>query len=132
MSKELAPSYLVLRATTGINLATSDLKIAGSTSSYVRSSAHDFLDDVTNIVATSANLGSKTTTAGVLDAADVSMGSPAGPSVITQFTLYKDTGSAATSNIIYWWNEDASAAAIAITCNGEEITIAFNASGIFR
>lgn len=132
MSKELAPSYLELRATTGLNLATSNLKIAASTASYVRSSAHDFLDDVTNIVATSGNLGTKTTDDGVFDAADVSMGSPAGPSVITQFTLYRDTGSAATSDIIYWWNEDASGAAVSITCNGEEITIQFNASGIFR
>lgn len=132
MSKELAPSYLELRATTGLNLSTLNLKIAASTASYVRSSAHDFLDDVTNVVATSGNLASKTTTAGVLDAADISVGSPAGPSVITQFTLYRDTGTPSTSPIIFWWDEDASGAPISITCNGEAITVQFNASGIFR
>lgn len=132
MTKALAPSYLVLRATTGLNLSSSNLKIAGMSASYTYSTAHDFLNDVTNIIATSGNLASKTTTAGVLDSADVSMGSPAGGSTITQFWLYYDSGSSATSSLIYYWDEDASAAPISIATNGEAITVVVNSSGYFR
>ncbi len=132
MTKALAPSYLVLRATTGINLSSVDLKVCGMSSSYTYSTAHVFHADLTNIIATSGNLASKTTTAGVLDGANLSIGSPAGGSTITQFWLWRDTGVSATSDLIYYWNEDAAAAAISIATNGEAITVNWNASGIFR
>lgn len=134
MTKALAPTYLELRATTGLNLSSLNLKVVALDATYVYSAAHNFLDDIGGgaIVATSGNLASKTTTAGVLDAADLSLGSPAGGDTITQFWLYEDSGSAATSDLIYYWNEDASAAAISIATNGEAITIQWNASGIFR
>ncbi len=132
MTKALAPSYLVLRATTGINLSSSNLKVIAMSSSYTYSAAHDFHSDVTNIIATSGNLAGKTTALGVLDGTDLSLGSPAGGSTITQFWLYKDSGVSGTSDLIYYWNEDASAAAISIATNGEAITVVWNASGIFR
>src|SRR5690349_140475 len=134
MTKALSTAYLEKRATTGLNLSTQNLKIVALDATYTYSSAHDFLDDISGgaIVATSGNLGSKTTTGGVLDSADVSLGSPAAGDTITQFWLYRDTGSAATSELIYYWNEDASAAPISIATNGEAITVVVNASGYFR
>lgn len=132
MTKALAPAYLEKRATTGLNLSTQNLKVVGVSSSYTYSAAHDFLNDLTGTVATSGNLGSKTTTAGVLDADDLSMGSPAAGSTITQFWLYRDTGTPSTSELIYYWDEDAAGSPISIATNGEEITIHFNASGLFR
>lgn len=113
------------------NLSSVDLKVAAMSSSYVYSAAHDFLSDVTNIVTTSGNLASKTITSGTLDAADISVGSPAAGSTITQFWLYHDTTVAGTSQLIYYWNEDSAGSAIAIATDGTSITVLWNASGIF-
>lgn len=132
MTKAHAPAYLEKRATTGLNLSTLNLKVAALDNTYTYSTAHDFLDDLTGTVSTSGNLASKTTTAGVFDAADLSVGSPAGGSTITQFWLYRDTGTPATSELIYYWDEDAAGSPVSIVTNGEAITIAWNASGIFR
>jgi hypothetical protein len=134
MSKNLYPSYLVLRATTGLNLSSLNLKLVALDSTYVYSSAHDFLNDISGgaIVATSGNLGSKTTTAGVFDSADVSLGSPAAGDTITQFVLYYDSGSGATSSLIYHFDEDSAGSAISIATDGTEKTVTVNASGWFR
>lgn len=132
MTKALAPSYMVLRATTGLNLSSLNLKVAGMSASYVYSSAHDFHNDLTNIIATSGNLGTKTTTAGVFDSADVSMGSPAGGSTITQFWVYRDSGTSATSELVYYFDEDSTGAAISIATDGTEKTVIVNGSGWFR
>src|ERR1700741_335877 len=67
----------------------------------VNLSTHQFLSDIASggRVATSGNLASKTSTAGVADAADVTFTAVTGdPSEI--LVIYKDTGSAATSNLI--------------------------------
>lgn len=132
MTKALAASYRTLLLTTGINLSSVNLKICAMSSSYVYSAAHNFLDDVSNIITTSGNLASKTTTDGYLDFADISVGSPAGGSTITQFWLYRDTGTAATSDLIYYWNEDAAAGAISISTNGEAVTVVVPTGGLFR
>lgn len=79
-----------------------DIKVVAVTSGYVRDLAADeFLDAISggDIVATSGNLGSKTKTNGVADAADFTYPTVTG-SPITQLVIYKDTGSAATSPLI--------------------------------
>lgn len=114
------------------NLSSVNLKIAAMSSIYTYSTAHDFLNDVTNIVTTSGNLASKTITNGSFDAADISVGSPAGGSTITQFWLYYDTGTSSTSPLLYYWNEDSAGSAIAIATNGEAITVSVHASGFFK
>jgi hypothetical protein len=114
------------------DLSSVNLKIAAMSASYVYDAAHDFHSDLSNIIATTGNLGTKTITDGVLDAANISLGSPAGGSTITQLWLYYDTATSATSPLIWYTNEDAAAAAISIATDGAEITLNFNASGIFR
>lgn len=98
---------------------------------YTYSSAHDFLDDVIAgaRVATSANLGSKTITNGLFDAADTSFAAATGD-VSEAIILYVDTGSAATSPLIAYF--DTSITGIPVTPNGGDINLAFNASGIFQ
>lgn len=132
MTKRLSNAYKQkLLDSSAPDLSSVNLKIVGSSASHVDSTAHDFLDDVTNVITTSGNLAGKTITNGTFDATDISVGSPAGGSTITQFWLYHDTGTPATSTLIFYWNEDASAAAIAIATNGEAITAQFHASGLF-
>lgn len=93
-------------------------------------STHDRLDDVTagGRVAVSSALGSKTTTAGTADAADVTWTSVTGD-VSEEVIGYYHTGTESTSYLI--WNMDTFASGMPVTPNGGNITIAWNASGIF-
>lgn len=84
----------------------------------------DNLDDRAgaSIVATSGNLASKTTTAGVADAADVTLTSVTGdPS--ESIDGYEDSGSAATSSLLF--NID-TATGLPVTPNGGNINIVWD------
>lgn len=78
-------------------------------------------------VATSGNLASKTKTGGVADAADVTFSAVTGDPA-ESFDIYKDTGTEGTSLLIC--NFD-TATGLAVTPNGGDIILSFNASGIF-
>lgn len=99
---------------------------------YTYSAAHDFLDDVPSgaRVATTANLASKTATNGVFDAADTTFVGAAGdPS--EAIIIYKDTGTASTSNLICYIDTVAGPASLSVTPNGGDIAVAWAAGGIF-
>jgi hypothetical protein len=82
---------------------------------------HDFLDDVPSgaRVGTARTLGSKTTTAGVFDAADVTFSSVTGDQC-EAILIYKDTGTAGTSRLIAYID---SATGLPVTPNGGNIQI---------
>jgi hypothetical protein len=132
MTKAFAPTYSAALLDNGYDLISGDVKISLMTASYVYSSAHDFHADLTNILTTSANLGSKTNTAGMFDFADLSLGSPAGPGTGTQCWVWLDTGVSGTSPLVYYFNEDATAAAISIAADGTAINFVVPAGGLFR
>lgn len=98
----------------------------------VNLSTHTFLSDIAvgARIATSANLGTKTVTSGVADAADVSFTAVTGASV-EAIVLYKDTGSAATSRLIAYID---TATGLPVTPNGGDINIAWDngANRIFK
>lgn len=90
----------------------------------VNLSTHDNLDDVAGAarVATSSALASKTVTAGVADAADVTLVAVTGdPS--EALILYKDTGVESTSRLIAYID---SATNLPVTPNGGDIVIAWD------
>lgn len=94
--------------------------------------AHDFLDDVgaPSRVATSGNLASKTVTAGVADAADITVTAVTGD----QFEYiigYKDTGVAGTSRLIFCID---TATGLPLTPNGGDVTVQWDsgANKIFK
>lgn len=92
---------------------------------------HDFLDDISAAtIATSGNYASKTTTAGVADAADITHSAVSGASV-ESINIYKDTGVAATSNLIAYID---TATGLPVTPNGGDITITWDngANKIFK
>lgn len=97
---------------------------------YTYSTAHDNLDDVPGAarVATSANLAGKTTTSGAFDADDVLFTAVTGD-VSEALIMYVDTGTESTSKLIAFF--DTGVTGLPITPNGENVTIVFNASGIF-
>lgn len=99
-------------------------------------STHEFLDDVTGggggtIVATSSNLGSKTTTAGVADAADFTYSAVGVTTSTAHLVIAKDTGSPATSPLIAAID---TATGLPVTPNGGDISIVFDsgANKIFK
>ena len=98
----------------------------------VNLSTHDNLDDIPGgaRVGTPQTLGSKTVTAGVADAADVTFPSVTGdPS--EAIVIYKDTGVESTSRLIAYID---TATGLPVTPNGGNITITWDngANKIFK
>lgn len=121
--------------TGGIAIATDSIKaILVDTGAYtVDLATHDFLNDVPTAarIATSAALGTKTTTAGVFDAADVTFSSVSGTSV-EAIILYDDTpATEATKNLICYID---TATGLPVTPNGGDITVQWDsgANKIFK
>lgn len=108
-------------------MSTDTIKMAACTSGYTANAATDqFLAIIGggNIVATSSAFTTKTTTAGVFDADDVTYTAVTG-SAITQLVIYQDTGSSATSRLICNINV---ATGLPVTPNGGNIVVAWAAS----
>jgi hypothetical protein len=110
----------------GVNWTSDNIKtVLVDTGAYtVNLSTHQFLSDVASgaRIATSANLGTKTTTAGVADAADVTFSAVTGVQS-EALVIYKDTGSAATSPLIAYID---TATGLPVTPNGADITVTWD------
>lgn len=99
------------------------------TGTYTYNSAHDFYNDISGVVGTeSSALSSKTFTNGTFDAADITFSAVTGSSV-EAIILFKDTGSTSTDALIAYI--DSASSGLPVTPNGGDITVAWNASGIF-
>jgi hypothetical protein len=88
----------------------------------VNLTTHNFLDDIPAgaRIAVSAALGSKTSAAGVADAADVTFSAVSGATV-EAVVLYKHTGVESTSNLIAYM--DTGMTGLPVTPNGGDITV---------
>ena len=60
MANVVYPTGMKAFADADIDFLVDDIKIAAMSSTYVYSAAHDFRDDLSGVVASSANLSSKT------------------------------------------------------------------------
>jgi hypothetical protein len=91
----------------------------------------DFYDDINaGLIDTVETLASKTigtVAAGVFDAANVTFTAVTGASV-ESVNIFKDTGTPATSNLIAYFD---TGTGLPVTPNGGDITVTWNASGIF-
>ena len=131
MSNALYPKWkeALLQFTTNNNLSSGTVKVALVTAGYTYSSAHQFYSSVSaSVVGTPQTIGTKTFTNGVFDGADVTFTAVTG-SQATSLVLYIDTGSAATSPLVAYL--DTSITNLPVTPNGGDISIVWNASGIF-
>lgn len=85
----------------GLNLTSLNLKVALLDSSYTYSSSHQYMSSISGeIQRGTTNLASKTVTNGVFDAADYTLTAVVTGHTITQFVIFYDTGTDATSNLI--------------------------------
>lgn len=112
-----------------IDWAAGNIKaVLVDTSVYtVNAATHQFLSDLSGIVATSGNLTGKTIVGRVIHSADTTFTAVTGDSG-EAIVLYVDTGVAGTSRLIIY--VDTASAGLPVTPNGGDIVIRWNASGI--
>ena len=130
MANAIYPKYkeAILAASANVSLRTGTVKVALSTAAY--NSAHDFYDDVSaNSIGTPQTIANTTVTNGLFDGDNVTFTAVTGNSV-EALLIYIDTGSAATSRLVAWI--DTSVTGLPVTPNGGDISITWNASGIFQ
>jgi hypothetical protein len=108
---------------------TGTVKVAlVDTGTYTYSAAHEFLSSLSGRVGTDQTIGSKTYTNGVFDGADVTFSAVSGASV-EALVIYIDTGVAGTSRLVAYI--DTGVTGLPVTPNGGDISVTWNASGIF-
>lgn len=130
MASVIYPSFKQAALSPGVNLATATVKaVLIDLADYTYSAAHDNLDDVPSgaRVGTAQTLGSKTVTAGVFDAADVTFTTLTGDQS-EAILLYIDSGVESTSTLIALID---TATGLPVTPSGGPVDITWNASGIF-
>ena len=131
MANALYPKWKeqLLQFTANNNLSAGTVKVALVTAGYTYSSANQFYSSVSaSVVGTPQTIGSKTFTDGVFDGGNVTFTAVTGSQVVA-LVLYIDTGSAATSPLVAFL--DTGVTNLPVTPNGGDITITWNASGIF-
>lgn len=99
------------------------------TGTYTYSAAHEFYSSVTGVIGTPGTIGAtKSYTNGVFDGADVTFSAVTGNSA-EAIVIYIDTGVAGTSRLVAYI--DTGVTGLPVTPNGGDISISWNASGIF-
>lgn len=121
------------------NSADSDLDGTGSTGvfcalvdtgTYTYSSAHEFYSSLSGIVGTDQEIGAtKSYTNGVFDGADLTFSSVTGATVEALVIYRKNAGANTTWRLVAYI--DTGVTGLPVTPNGGNITVTWNASGIF-
>ena len=119
----------LLQGTSGTAL-TGTLKAALiDTGTYTYSAAHDFWNDASaGAVGTPGTIGTKTYVNGLLDGDNVTFTAVSG-ATCEAIILFLDTGTPTTSRLVAFI--DTGVTGLPVTPNGGDITITWNASGIF-
>ena len=99
------------------------------TAGYVYSAAHQFYSSLTNIVGTDQEILTKTQTSGVFGGTNLTYTAVTGASVEALVLYRKNVGANTTWPLIAYI--DTGVTNLPVTPNGGNITITWNASGIF-
>jgi hypothetical protein len=134
MANAIYPKYkqALLDASTGVDLNDGDVRvILIDLADYTYSTSHEFLSDVAagSRVAVSAAMTNTTVTNGLFDADDVTLTSVTGD-VSEALIIYLHTGTEGTSRLVSF--QDANVTNLPITPNGQNITVTWDAAGIFQ
>jgi len=132
MANVLYPKWKeqLLQFTANNNLSAGTVKVALVTAGYTYFAADQFWSAVTaSSVGTPQTIGSKTFTNGTFSGSNVTFTAVASGSTVTQLVLYIDTGTAATSPLVALF--DTSVTGLPVATNDSNITITWDASGIF-
>jgi hypothetical protein len=99
------------------------------TGTYTYSAAHQFYSSLTGVVGTDQEITSKTQTTGTFDGNDLTYSSVSGNSVEALVLYRKNAGANTTWPLIIFI--DTGVTGLPVTPNGGNITVTWNASGIF-
>ena len=131
MANAIYPKYkeAVIQSSANSSL-TGTVRVAlVDTGTYTYNAAHEFLSSLTGVVGTAQVIGAtKSYTNGVFDGGDVTFTAVSGASV-EALVIYIDTGVAGTSRLVAYI--DTGVTGLPVTPNGGDISITWNASGIF-
>jgi hypothetical protein len=134
MARAIYPKYkeAILSGGSNTNLVSGDVKLfLVDTGIYTYSAAHEFLSDVTGVVATAIALaGTKSVTNGNFKTTTAAQTFTAVSGNSAEAIIYYvNTGSAATSRLVYY---DDAATGLPVTPNGGDITVTVDTTnGIF-
>lgn len=99
------------------------------TGTYTYSASHQFYSSLSGIVGTDQRITGPTVTNGTLDGADLTFTSVTGASVEALVIYRKNAGPNTTWRLVAYI--DTGVTGLPVTPNGGNITVTFNASGIF-
>jgi hypothetical protein len=100
------------------------------TGTYSYGTAHDFYNDLSGIIGTDQNIVSPTVVGRKFDGCNVTFTAVTTPTSIEALVIYrKNTGANTTWRLVLY--EDTSVTGLPVTPNGGDISISWNASGIF-
>ena len=126
----------LMKGSANTNLSSGTVKqtFADITSAYAFSQAHDFVDDLgandNPNYGAAVSLANKTFTASVMDADDVVTPALTGAADMGSIILYVDSGTEATSRLVLFLDTGITGAPF--TPSGADVTVQWNASGIFK
>jgi len=132
MANAIYPLYkqALLTADTNIDIENGTVKVAlVDTNTYVYSASHQYLTSLTGVVGTAATLSTNTVTNGVFDSATNPTFSAVSGATVEALVIYIDTGNASTSRLVAYI--DTGVTGLPVTPNGGDISVTWNASGIF-
>ncbi len=117
-------SSLAGSGTTGVYVALVD------TGTYTYSAAHQFYSSLSGVVGTDQEIGAtKTFTNGVFDGADVTFPTVSGATAEALVIYVKNAGANTTWQLVAYI--DVGVSGLPVTTNAGNITVTWNASGIF-
>ena len=130
MANAIYPKWkeAIIQASTNSSLTGTVKAALVDTGTYTYSSTHQFYSDLSGVVGTPGSIGTHTYTSGTFDGADVTFSAVTGNSV-EAIVIYIDTGTTTTSRLVAYL--DTGYTGLPVTPNGGDITITWNASGIF-
>jgi hypothetical protein len=118
-----ANSAITGSGTTGLYVALVD------TGTYTYSASHEFYSSLSGIVGTDQEITTPTLTNGVVDGGDVTFSAVSGNSAEAIVIYRKNAGANTTWRLVAYI--DTGQTGLPVTPNGGNITITWNASGIF-
>lgn len=113
-----------------VNTATDGPFVAlVDTGTYTYSTAHQFFNSLSGIVGTDQRVTTPTVTTGTFDGDDLTYTAVSGASVEALVIYRKNSGANTTWRLVVYI--DTSVTGLPVTPNGGDITVTWNASGIF-
>ena len=136
MANAVYPEYkeFLLSASANVSLTVDDATDGPfcalvDTGTYTYNAAHDFFNDLSGIVGTDQRITAPTVANGTLDGGDLTYTSVSGNSVEALVIYRHNSGANTTWKLVVYL--DSSVTGLPVTPNGGNITVTWNASGIF-